>query len=101
MYQKPALSRLSDTSYLHCPFKPAKGLQRSNSCSSQRVSLISLVVFLSIFVSVSSGSSPCWFGLLFIFARSVEIDPCISCKAQPKLKIDNVVTFSAILVFLY
>lgn len=52
-------------------------------------------------MSVSSGPSPCWFGLLFIFARSVEIDPCISCKAQPKLKIDNVVTFSAILVFLY
>lgn len=68
MYQKAAACRSSDTSYRHCPFKSAKGHQKGNSCSCQRVSRVTLItlftlflfvfLYLSVYVSVVSSPSP-------------------------------------------
>lgn len=81
MYQKAAPCR---SSYLHCLFKSAKGLQKGNSCS--RVPLITLLlsVFLCLSLCLLSGPSTCCFSFLLVIAWCVEMDTCISCRAQPK-----------------
>ncbi len=79
MYQKAAPCRSSDTSYLHCPFKSAKGPQKGNSCSCQRVSRVTLItlflsvlLYLLVFVSVVTGLATCCFCFLCFFAWCVK-----------------------------
>lgn len=87
IYQKVRPCRPSDTSYLLCPFKSAKGLQKGNSCFCHKVSRVTLITVslsLSVFPHLSVSLSRCCSCRLFVFAWCTHTDTCISCKANLK-----------------
>lgn len=68
IYQKVRPCRPSDTSYLLCPFKSAKGLQKGNSCFCHKVSRVTLItVSLSLCLSFLTCLSLCPDVVLVVF----------------------------------